>query len=47
MAKTTVALTTAANEAAKKLGSFNLPEHVDRVRLGFAYAVRCGFSLDR
>ena len=47
MAKTTVALTTAANEAAEKLDGFNLPEYVDRVRLGFAYAVICEFGLDR
>jgi len=47
MAKTTVALTPAGDAAATQLDDFNLPEIVDRVRLGFAYAVSNGFDLER
>ena len=45
--KTTVALTPAGDAACEQLEDFNLPEIVDRVRLGIAYAVRCGFDLKR
>ena len=47
MAKTTVALTADGTKAYKKLGSFNMPEIVDLVRLGFAFAVTRGFDLER
>ena len=47
MAKTTVALTPAGDAACAQLEHFNLPEIVDRVRLGFAYAVSRGFDLER
>lgn len=47
MAKTTVALTPAGDAACAELGEFNMPEIVDLVRLGFAYAVSRGFNLER
>ena len=47
MAKTTIALTPRANTAAASLDGFNLPEMIDLVRLGFAYAVTHDFSIDR
>ena len=47
MAKTTVALTPAADAACAHLDGFNLPEIRDLVRLGFAYAVSRGFDLER
>lgn len=47
MAKTTVALTPAADEAADVLESFKLPERAHLVRLGFAYALRAEFDLER
>ena len=47
MAKTTVALTPNGDEASQQLDSFNMPEKVDLVRLGFAYALKREFEPDR
>ncbi len=47
MVKTTVALTPDGTEASQHLDSFNMPEKVDLVRLGFAHAVTRGFDLGR
>lgn len=47
MTKTTVALTPDATRASQQLDHFNMPEKVDLVRLGFAYAIDRGFNLKR
>ena len=47
MKKTTVALTPAGTDASEKLGTFDMPEKADLVRLGFAYAVNHELDLDR